>query len=212
MDSSSKKTKRCIGCSESTIEISQVRPSNSKSFQETYSELSCSKCGRFLCSNCIQSFHLSIESKVHDIHDDCMHFINGIREFCKTSGKSLYSNYIGHCCIVSMYYDRKKRKINTIPGVNATSFNNVSESYISGVGGCLVLSEYNLIISHDESAMDVIGLGRDINFDPSWQFVVDEVNASYLRSCGVEPIRSIPDSWNISRHTITVVQPYSLND
>ena len=52
--------------------------------------------------------------------------------------------------------------------------------------------------------MDVISLSIDNQLNPYWHFVVNEVNASYLRSCGVEPIWYIP-----IYHTIKVVLLHS---
>ena len=102
-------------------------------------------------------------------------------------------------------FNKKKRKLNfTSDSGDNSSSQNTSGSYVSRVGGCLVLSEYNLIISHNKSVIDIIGLGQDDKIDPCWHFVVDEVNASYFRSCGVEPISSVPSSWKVMHHSVEI--------
>ena len=108
-----------------------------------------------------------MRNKLNDFHDDCMPFINSIKYY--HGNETLKDvNFIGHCCIIDVNFDKKKRKLSSISKIdNTVSYPNSSTSYSHSVGGCLVLSEYNLIISHDESVMDVIGLGHDENIEPS---------------------------------------------
>ena len=188
MDTSTSNHQRCLGCSNRTIEQLRVKPNNSKNFQRYSAGLVCSRCGRLLCISCVKSFHASMKSKIHDFHSDCQLFISGINKYHQSTTIIHDPEYIGHCCVINMHYENKKRKLS----VNYSESISKSISDDNNVGGCLVIPEYNLIISHDESVMDVIGLGPDDNISPCWHYVVDELNSCYLSSCGVEPILEYP--------------------
>ena len=87
-----------------------------------------------------------------------------------------------------MHYENKKRKLS----VNYSESISKSITYDTSVGGCLVIPEYNFIFSHDESVMEVIGLGPGDHIYPCWHYVVDELNSCYLLSCGEEPFLEFP--------------------
>ena len=60
--------------------------------------------------------------------------------------------------------------------------------------------------------MDVFGLGKDANLDPSLHFVLDEECASKLLEKGLVPQLQRPNSWRKYDTTLNIVLPHELKN
>jgi len=209
--------KLCLGCSDSTIELSRYDTlKNAKNYQNTTEGLICSLCNRLLCSNCILNIYNQIKTKLHNngFHDDCLPFLQHIKAYV-TDEAPPSKPYIGHCCIIDVQYKHDlgvQQQFHNQP--HHRKLIKLTHTPLTGtnVGGCLCYSEFRLLTPISLTDMDVLALGAEGNgLKAWWNFAITEEQGAEFVLCGVFPRTTLPDSWKVIELVVNVRISHSLS-
>lgn len=200
--------KYCLTCSCQTIERTRYNPvKNNGDYQISTEGLECSLCKCLICKDCISELSEEINPKknLSKYHPDTYPFLEGVIDY--NAGIPLRNSYIGHCCIISMHYERRTAPT-TSPSSPITKRKKKSSSV--RLGGAFVLPEFALILPTVESIPDVFSLGRDASHKEKWHFVLDEQFVEqHLHDAA--PSTSLPSTWTVVRGlTFKLSQPHNL--
>ena len=198
----------CICCSSKTIDSNRFDvKTNCSHFQKTIIGLRCKNCNALLCANCILAIHEAIVDINYDVHLEYTNYVESLKRFVSTKNYYPSNDFVGHCCIITRL--RKSEREKNIQRTNHMKRKNIEKS---SFGGSFCLPEYNLLIGTSTTCMDVFGLGKDDNLEPTLHFVLDEECASELSSEGVSPQLFRPTSWSKYERTFDIVLPHDFKN
>ena len=196
----------CVTCNHTSIEGSQYRPSNSKSFQRSSKNgLQCSICHSFICHECIFLFYGSIikRHQKKPFHPVTESLIQPLKQYVSKNGKCSIPNYVGHCCFIKSLYqshnDSKK---------DPRSLHNLNNNDIR-LGGSFVFEECKLIMPTSFQFFDCMALAPEKNLSGITHFVIDEIFASTMQFCGYHIKNILPPNWKIDFKIVKINLPYN---
>ncbi len=196
----------CVTCNHSSIERSQYRPSNCKSFQRSSKNgLQCSLCQSFICHECIFLFYDVIHKREQKkpFHPDTKSLIKSLKHYVSKKGICSIPNYVGHCCVIkSMYLLHKDTK--KIPN----SLQNHNDNDIR-LGGSFVYEECKLIMPTSFQFYDCMALAPEKNLSGITHFVIDEIYASTMQFRGSHIKNILPPNWKIDYRIVKINLPYN---